>query len=131
MPMQIDDIQSFTADQERGHWHDLVDPVTGKPTGIRLMIAGPDSETQNRARLALADDLADVADAEGRVTAGARERARLSSLAKCVLDWDVQEDGTPVPCTHANILRLLKAGHWVQVQVDALASDRSAFRGDR
>lgn len=129
--MQLDDIRNQTADQDRGHWFDLVDPVTGKPTGIRVKLAGPDSETQNRARLRLADDLADVADAEGRVSAEARERCRIDSLARCVLAWEITEDGQPVPFNHANVLRLLKAATWVQAQVDANASDRASFRAGR
>lgn len=126
--MQLDDIRAFSADQDRGEWFDLLDPVTGQKTGIRVKIAGPDSETQNRARLRLADDLADVADAEGRVTAEARERARIDSLARCVLAWEIAEDGQPLPFTHTNVVRLLKAATWVQGQVDTFASDRAAFR---
>ncbi|MAZ27986.1 MAG: hypothetical protein CL868_13040, partial [Cytophagaceae bacterium] len=82
--MQLDEIRAFSADQDRGAWFDLADPVTGRATGIRLKIAGPDSETQNRARLRLADDLAERADAEGRGSAEARERARVDSLARCL-----------------------------------------------
>lgn len=126
--MQLDDIRAFSADQERGAWFDLLDPVTGKATGIRLKLAGPDSEAQNRARLRLADDLSEVADAEGRVTAEARERARIDSLARCVLAWEISEDGQPLPFTHANVVRLLKAAAWVQAQVDGFAYDRAAFR---
>ena len=126
--MQLDDIRAFSTDQERGAWFDLLDPVTGQPTGIRLKVAGPDSETQNRARLRLADDLTDVADAEGRVSAEARERARIDSLARCVLAWEISEDGQPVPFTHGNIVRLLKAAAWVQAQVDSFAPDRAAHR---
>ncbi|MFD1341463.1 hypothetical protein [Litorisediminicola beolgyonensis] len=128
--MQLDDIRAFSADQERGHWFDLLDPVTAKATGIRVKLAGPDSEVQNRARLRLADDLSEVADAKGLVSAEARERCRLESLARCVLAWEITEDGQPVPFTHANVLRLLKAATWVQAQIDAFASDRAAFRGD-
>lgn len=126
--MQLDDIRAFSADQERGAWFDLLDPVTGKATGIRLKLAGPDSEAQNRARLRLADDLSEVADAEGRVTAESRERARIDSLARCVLAWEISEDGQPLPFTHANVVRLLKAAAWVQAQVDGFASDRAGFR---
>ncbi|SDY18302.1 hypothetical protein [Citreimonas salinaria] len=126
--MQLDEIRAFSADQERGHWFDLADPVTGKATGIRVKLAGPDSVTQNKARLQLADDLSAVADAEGRVTAEQREAARIDSLARCILDWEVREDGNPVSFTHANAVRLLKAASWVQAQIDAFASDRAAFR---
>ncbi|MEQ8293059.1 MAG: hypothetical protein RID15_01625 [Marinovum algicola] len=127
--MQLDDIRAFSADQERGAWFELLDPVTHKGTGIRLKVAGPDSETQNRARLRLADDLAEVADAEGRVSAEARERARLDSLARCILDWEISEGGEALPLTHANAVRLLKVATWVQAQVDSFASDRASFMG--
>lgn len=127
--MQLDDIVSNAADQERGTWFDLVDPVTGGATGIRVKLAGPDSATQNKARLALADELAELADTDGRVTAEARERARIKSLAKCVLALEISEGGEPLPCTHGNVVRFLKSAHWVQVQVDTFASDRAAHRG--
>lgn len=128
--MQLNDIRAMAEDQDRGHWYELADPVDGKPTGIRLRIAGPDSETQRAARLKLADDLADLADADGRVSPAAREQARLDNLARCILAWEIAEDGEPVPFTHRNIIRLLKAGAWVQAQVDAFAADRSAHRGN-
>lgn len=127
--MQLNDILADAQDQDRGREFDLLDPVTGKATGITLRIAGPDSATQSRARLQMVDDLAEMADDEGRVSAAHREKARLNSLARCVLGWDIKEDGESVPFNHANVLRLLRAAHWVQSQVDGFASDRSAFRG--
>ncbi|CUU42158.1 hypothetical protein BVIRIDIS_11640 [Blastochloris viridis] len=101
--------------------------MSGTPTGIKLTIAGPDSETSHRAHLALADELAEMADRDGRVSAEHRERARLNCLARHVLRWDIIEDGRPVPFSHANVLRLLKV-QWVQQQIDAFAADRSAHR---
>ncbi|AJE47179.1 hypothetical protein [Celeribacter indicus] len=127
--MQIDDILSAAADHEKGAWLDLAHPETGEPTGIRLRLAGPDSDTQSRSRLSLADELAEAADLDGRVNAAAREKARLNSLARCVLDWEVMEDDQPIPFTHKNVLRLLRAATWVQVQVDAFAGDRRNFGG--
>lgn len=127
--MDLNDIEADAQDQDRGREFEMIDPVTGMATGITLRIAGPDSATQTRARLQLVDDLAEMADDEGRVNAAAREKARLNSLARCVLGWEISEDGQPVPFTHANVLRLLKAATWVQSQVDGFASDRAAFRG--
>lgn len=127
--MQLNDILADAQDQDRGRDFDLLDPVTGETTGIKLRIAGPDSATQARARLQMVDDLADMADDDGRVSAADREKARLNTLARCVLGWEVMEDGQPVPFNHANVLRLLKAALWVQHQVDGFASDRAAFRG--
>lgn len=127
--MQLDDILSNIADQDRGAWLDIVDPVDGSPTGIRFRVAGPDSETQHRARLKLADDLAEAAEPSGRVNAETREKLRLDCLARCVLEWEIENDGLPLPFNHKNIVRVLGAGTWLQAQVDAFASDRAAFRG--
>jgi hypothetical protein len=129
--VDLSDIRADAQDQDRGREFKLADPVTGQPVGIRLRIAGPDSATQHRAQLRLADDLADAAGENGRVTAAVREDLRLAALASCVLGWDVTENGQPVPFTQANVVRLLKAAQWVQAQVDAFASDRAAFRGPR
>lgn len=126
--MTLDDILANAADQDRGREFELLDPVNAAPTGIKLWIVGPDSETAHRARLSLSDDLAAMADAEGHVTAEQREKARLNCLARHVLRWEIVEDGKPVPFGTANLLRLLRV-HWVQEQVDAFAADRAAHRG--
>ena len=126
--MQLDEIFTNVADQDRGREFELFDPVTGAPTGIKLWIVGPDSDTANRARISLYEELADRADADGRVSAANREKARLNSLARHVLRWDAMEDGEPVPFNTAALLRLLRV-QWVQEQVDAFASDRAAHRG--
>ncbi|MBB1493298.1 MULTISPECIES: hypothetical protein [unclassified Paracoccus (in: a-proteobacteria)] len=119
--MQLQEIKAFSQSQEVGRIFELHDPVTGEPTGIRLRIVGPDSATQARARLAMADALAEAADAPGRVAAADRERIRLDALAACVLGLDTTEGGQPVPFTHAAVLRLLRAAPWVRDQVDAFA----------
>lgn len=129
--MLLSEIEHNAEDQDRGAWLDLADPWTGRPTGIRLRIAGPDSATQGRAQLALADELAAALDEAGRVSAEERETARLRCLARCVLAWEVTEEGKPVPFNFGNVLRLLRAAKWVQAQVDAFAADRRRFAPDR
>jgi hypothetical protein len=125
--MDLKAILANVEDQDRGAWLDLRHPVSGAETGIRFRIAGPDSATQARARLKLVDELAEQAMDDGRVPAEDREAARLNSLARCVLGWEITEDGQPVPFNHANVVRVLKAAPWVQAQVDAFAADRRAF----
>ena len=127
--MQLDAIEANTADQDRGQWFDLLHPESGEVTGIRLRLAGPDSATQGRARLAMVDDLAEAADDEGRVSAALREKIRLKSLASCVLGWEIDEDGAAVPFSQANVLRLLRSARWVEEQVDAMAGNRAAYWG--
>ena len=127
--MQIEEIKANIADQDRGAWLDIVDPVKGEPTGMRFLIVGPDSETAHRARLRLADELAEMADIDGRVSAENREEARRNSLAALVLKWEgVEEDGKPVPFNTRNLVTLLKV-LWIEEQADAFAGDRRNFMG--
>lgn len=129
--LTISQIEANAEDQDRGAWCDLVEPFRGERIGIRLLIAGPDSATQGAAQLKLADELAAELDEGGRVSAAAREAARLRCLARCIKDWEAEEDGKPVPFSFANVLRLLKAAKWVQAQADAFAGDRRRFAPDR
>lgn len=125
--MQLNDILSNAEDQDKGRWLDLVAPVTGQPTGIRLLIAGPDSMTQARAKLKLMDELTEMS-VDGRPSAEAREKVSVNNLARCVLGWEIEEDGQPVPFNHANVVRLIKAATWVREQIDGFASNDRAFR---
>ncbi|WP_114966814.1 hypothetical protein [Alkalilacustris brevis] len=129
--MDLTEIASNTEDQERGREFELLDPVTGKAIGITFRVAGPDSMTQRKAELRLVDDLAALADEDGRVSAEVREKARIECLARCVLGWTIEEDGKAIPFTHANVVRVLSMAKWIQQQVDGFAGDRAAFMGDR
>ncbi|WP_234908715.1 hypothetical protein [Rhizobium rhizogenes] len=123
----LDDVLSNVADQDRGRELTIIDPWTGAQTGIRFRVAGPDSEVQHRARLQMMDELAEAARPDGTVSAEAREATRLACLARCVLLMEIEEDGKPVPVSHKNIIRVLRAGTWIQAQVDAFAGDRRNF----
>lgn len=125
--MQLNDIEAFSADQDRGAWLELAHPVSGKPTGLRVLVVGPDSATQARARLRMVDELTAASDVHGHVSAASREAVRLHNLAACVVGWEVQADGQPVPFSFSAVLRLLSAGTWVQAQIDAFAADRRHF----
>ncbi|CUX15272.1 MULTISPECIES: hypothetical protein [Agrobacterium] len=126
--MTLDEIHGNLADQERGRWLDVAEPWEGKPTGLRLLIAGPDSQTQNKARIAMMDELASSADVDGRASFEARERARINCLARCVLNWDIAADfGLDAKFGHAAVVKVLQVA-WIQQQVDAFAGDRANFR---
>lgn len=126
--MQLDAMLANCADQDRGREVEIVNPWDGKPTGIRFWLAGPDSEIQRQARLRMMDDLLDASRHDGTVSATDREKARINCLARCVLRWELSEEGHPVPFNHRNVVRVLTAVHWLQVQVDAFAGDRANFR---
>lgn len=104
-----------------------MDPWTGKPTGFRFLVAGPDSDTQRRARIAMMDELSEAAGADGRASFEAREAARIGCLARCVLAWEIEDEGVPVAFSHRNVVRVLRGVEWLQAQVDAFAGDRRNF----
>lgn len=126
--MTLEDILANVADQDRGRPLDIVDPWTGQPIGMTWWVAGPDSATQHRARIELMDELTERAAPDGTLSAADREAARLNCLAKTVLRWEFANGLEPVEFTQANILRFLRAGTWLQAQVDAFAGNRGAFR---
>lgn len=123
----LTDLYGNREDQDAGAWFEALDPITGKPTGLKFLVAGPDSVVQAKAALALVDELSASADDDGRVSAEARERARINQLARAILAWEMREDGEPLLCSHVNKVRALKAGTWLQAQIDARASSRRPF----
>lgn len=128
--MTLDEINSNLVDQDKGRWLEVVDPWDGKPTGLRLLIAGPDSETQNKARIAMMDELAAAADTEGKASFEAREKARINCLARCVINWDIAADfGLNAKFGHAAVVKVLQVA-WIQQQADAFAADRANFRSE-
>ncbi len=126
--MDLSDALANVDDQDRGRWLIVLDPWTAEPTGMRFKVVGPDSRIQRRAKVQLMDDLADAADAEGKVSFERREAARIASLARCVLDWEMSEGGAPLPLSHKAICRVLTEVPWVQAQVDAFAGNRANYR---
>ncbi len=124
--MQLSDVLNNATDQDKGADLELIAPWDGKPTGMVLTIVEPDSDTARRADIALVDELAEMADAEGRVTGERRAKARLNALARRVIRWDVEDEDRPVPFETRNVLRLLSIGR-VREQVDAFAGDHRNF----
>ncbi|MGE0853640.1 MAG: hypothetical protein AB7O44_29170 [Hyphomicrobiaceae bacterium] len=119
-------------DQNRGAELELRDPVTGAPTGMKIRIAGPDSKIQTHARQQAQDELADLLPEYRRrvgqtIKAKDRERISVEMLARCVLSWNLQQDGQDVPCTHETIVRVLTAAAWVREQVDEFAGSRTPY----
>lgn len=126
--MTLDDIHANLADQDRGRWLDVVDPWEGKPVGLRLRIAGPDSQTQHKARIAMMDELSDAADTDGKVSFELREKARVNCLARAVLDFEIAEAfATNLKFSHKAVVKLLSVA-WIQQQADAFAGDRNSFK---
>jgi hypothetical protein len=124
--MQLNDILSGVEDQERGRWFPLLHPVTGEATAVALLVAGPDSRVQANAMVAMTDELAEMADLEGRVSGKDRAEVHRRFLARCVLDWKATEAGEPIPFKFDRMMRLLGVA-WVKAQADAFAGNRAVY----
>jgi hypothetical protein len=125
--MTLEDIMANAVDQDRGRKLEIFDPWEGKPTGMTMWIAGPDSETQRKARIAMMDELVERAEPDGTISAQNREAARINCLAKCILRWEVQHEGSALSFTHKNVVRVLRAADWLQAVIDGFAGDRRNF----
>ncbi|WP_404404903.1 hypothetical protein [Pelagibacterium halotolerans] len=124
--MELSDVLHNATDQDKGADLNLIAPWSGEPTGMILTIVGPDSDTARRADIAFVDELAELADEDGRVSAENRAKARLNALSRKVIRWDVKDEGKPVPFETKAVLKLLTVG-WVREQVDAFAGDHRNF----
>lgn len=124
--MQLSDVLNNAADQDRGADLELLAPWDGSKTGMVLTIVGPDSDTARKADLAFADELVEMADERGVVSAENRAKARLNALAKRVIRWEVEDEGKPVIFSTKAVLTLLRVS-WVRDQVDAFAADHRHF----
>lgn len=129
--MDVADFLANSIDQDRGRTLVIRDPWSGELLGLSFQIAGPDSDVQRKARIAMMDDLADLANPDGTISAANREAARIKCLASCVVGWDVTENGVEIPFEHKHVVRVLRASSAIQQQVDAFAGDRANFKPSR
>ena len=124
--MLPESVFSNAEDQDAGRECHLTDPFTGEPSGIVLVIAGPDSATARRARMALADRLADMADHDGRVSAEHRATARQEALLMLIIRTFAIDGEERLPIARDTVRRLVSTP-WVEEQADAFAADRRNF----
>lgn len=125
--MDLSDVIKSAEAQDGGHAFELLDPVHGSPTGIKLTIAGPDSKIAKNAHAAMLKEGNRIANRKGGETAADRERVMEIFLCTVTLGWEVKEKGKPVPFSQENLLRLIRAGAWVRAQMDVFAGDRSPY----
>jgi hypothetical protein len=111
-------LDDLVAEQDRGAECIITHPVTGEPMDMVLIVAGPDSDIQRRARLAIADELLAYRD---RPSADDQERLAIEQLARCVVGWRVKRDGEDVEFTFTNVVRIFRKFVFVREQVESLA----------
>ena len=109
-----------------------MNPVTNEPTGLKLWIAGPDSNVHVRAaEWAAGEASRDLMLRSGAVTLETMKKRRAIAtgmLARLIVRWDVHQNGQPVPLTLETAIRVLEASDIIREQVDAFAASRDPWR---
>lgn len=118
------DFEAMREDQERGLWRVICHPVTGKRSDLELLVVGPDSQTAARATALYVDELAELADLDGRVSGEKRAKAKARFLARHVKEWRGCGDEH---FSFAACARLIEVSRFVEACVDTWAGDRRGF----
>lgn len=114
-------LQDIVEGQDRGAELLIKHPVTGEPTDVVLIVAGPDSDVQRRARLKMQDALYAF---RGRPPADDFDRLEIERLARCIVGWRVKRDGQDVPFAFSTAVKLLTDMRFIREQVEAFAASR-------
>lgn len=119
----------FTQAQEDGIAVDIVHPKTMEPIGLKIWVAGPDSERQRKARRAVINERLQMRNQ--KVTAEILEVENISTLARATFKWefgpDVTIDGKRPEWSAKECERLFTRFPFMFEQVNAAAGDRAGF----
>lgn len=102
--------------------------MDGKPLGLSITVAGPDSERAQKAREALHQE--DVESERLAPLTPAELYARGTRfLAKITIGWSapVKIGGEEIQFSEANTIRLYEKYRFIREQVDAAAGSRAGF----
>ncbi len=118
----LDDLVAY---QDRGAELIVKHPVTGESMpDVVLIIAGPDSDTAKRARLAFEDAKYAFKD---RPTASDIDRMYIDFLAGCIVGWRLKRDGSDVPFSFSAAVAVLQKYQFIREQVEQFANSRTAY----
>ncbi|OBY08333.1 hypothetical protein BAE36_04275 [Rhizobium leguminosarum bv. trifolii] len=117
--------------QEDGIEVEIVGP-TNKPTGLVIVIVGPDSTTAQKASRDLVKEIEQEAAKEGNVDIDgpeAQRRRQITYLAKITKGWNKppQVDGERLAFSEENVIRLYTKYPIIENQVRFKADRRGSF----
>ena len=108
---------------------DIVHPVTGDPLGIKVTVAGMDSDLYRKAQRKILNKR--LNDKKFKTRAEELENESIDLLAHCTMSWEgVEEDGVVVPFTVDNAKKVYRTYPWMKEQVDVAIGDRGNFLGN-
>lgn len=129
MAFQLDTFEKYETNLNEGRVIEIIDPVSGLPTGLEIRVVSYES---TRVKDAVRKAAAKIPkDDRGSKEALIRRNEEMTMTVACAAivswtGWD-DEDGNPVPCDLENIRHLLASSGEVRKQVDAAADDATGF----
>ncbi|WNZ59904.1 hypothetical protein QEG98_28280 [Myxococcus sp. MxC21-1] len=110
---------------------EILHPVSGDATGMKVVVHGVDSPTYREADRALRNRRLHKLQHSGRaskLTAEDTDKDGLELLVRCTAAWEgFRENGEPLPCTKDNARRVYEEHPWLRRQVDAAVTDAASF----
>ena len=109
-----------------GVWMELEHPVTGEPLGVKIKLAGTDSdyykkELRRQQNKRLKKGIRNI-------NAEELEAEAVELLVACTLDWEgVELEGQALECNPENVRKIYKKFPWIKEQVDAFINNRANF----
>lgn len=125
--------RDVAAKAEEGAELEVLDPVTGESVGVFITLAGADSSVHRKTMAMIAKRR--INGAKGFRNKGYDpekfEAESIEVLAACTLAWKgVVVDGSSLPCSRDNAVRLYTRFPWLREQVEQFVSDRTEYLQD-
>jgi len=113
--------------QDEGKFFPILDAV-GSLTDLKVKIAGPDSEVQDKAQREINKRIAEGRRVGVETSEEAFKEMAIDKLVASVLAWEnLEYQGKPMECTPENVRQMLTDYPVFQQQVTFYASERSLY----
>lgn len=134
--MDLNIYDALVTAQEEGIEISIEDPNTREPIGMKVKVAGPDSQRVKTAQRAFLDRQL-AKKRSNKMKATELEEEATLTLAAAVISWSSDDggknadtiplDGQRLPCTKANVLTVIRRFPFIREQIDAVVQDRADF----
>jgi len=114
---------------EEGRPLEVMDPETGEPLGITIILRGAESDTYKRAFRAQVNKRMNAR--QGKTTIEQLEAEAIDLLAACTVGWTgIDLDGQEFPFSRSNAVTLYGRFGWLKKLVDSFVSNEANYRRD-
>ncbi len=123
------DLASYRTSKLETATVEILDPVTGEATGIKITVASPDSAQYRQVSLKVQNEQLQYAmKNKGKTTAERLVNNALEVLVGATVAWEgITEGGKELPCTPENVRKVYEEVGFIKDQVDEFVGDVRNF----